>query len=138
MTDTQWNRYQVFVQESEGKPHLDYGSVHAPDPELALLNARDVFARRPDCVSMWVVPVEAIYSNTAEELQARKVIPTARSGYRRGTLFYFCQMAANRDDELCRGNTPPVHRMRRWKKNSPSQKKWNLRWSGGHFLLARW
>jgi ring-1,2-phenylacetyl-CoA epoxidase subunit PaaB len=71
MRDTQWNRYQVFVQESEGKPHLDYGSVHAPDAELALLNARDVFARRPECISMWVVPVDAIFSITAENLQAK-------------------------------------------------------------------
>lgn len=74
MSDTQWNRYQVFVQESEGKPHQDYGSVHAPDPELAQQNARDVFARRPACVSMWVDPVEAIYSITAEKLQGRKAV----------------------------------------------------------------
>lgn len=67
--DTQWSRFQVFLQEAEGKPHQDVGSVHATDPELALLNARDVFARRPACISMWVVPVEAIYSKTAEELE---------------------------------------------------------------------
>ena len=60
MPDTQWPRYQVFVQEKLGEPHLDAGSVHAPDPDLALLNARDVFVRRPACVSLWVVPVEAI------------------------------------------------------------------------------
>ncbi|RPI31647.1 MAG: phenylacetic acid degradation protein [Chloroflexota bacterium] len=68
MTDTQWRRYQVFVQEKSGEPHQDVGSVHAPDPELALFNARDVFARRPECVSMWVVPAEAIFSKTAQEL----------------------------------------------------------------------
>lgn len=68
-TDTQWSRFQVFLQEADGKPHQDVGSVHATDPELALLNARDVFARRPACISMWVVPVEAIFSKTAEELE---------------------------------------------------------------------
>jgi len=60
MPDTQWPRYQVFVQEREGEPHQDAGTVHAPDPELALLNARDVFVRRPACISLWLVPAEAI------------------------------------------------------------------------------
>jgi ring-1,2-phenylacetyl-CoA epoxidase subunit PaaB len=69
MADTQWARYQVFVQEKSGDPHQDAGSVHASDAEMALLNARDVFARRPECVSMWVVPAEAIYFKTAEEIQ---------------------------------------------------------------------
>lgn len=67
--DTQWPRYQVFVQEKAGAPHLDAGSVHAPDAELALLNARDVFARRPHSISMWVVPVTAIFWKTLQELE---------------------------------------------------------------------
>lgn len=70
--DTQWPRYQVFQQEKAGAPHLDVGSVHAPDPEMALFNARDVFVRRPDCFNLWVVPVDAITFRTAEELQDRR------------------------------------------------------------------
>ena len=62
MTDTQWRRFQVFLQEKQNQPHQDVGSVHAPDSEVALLNARDVFVRRPECASLWVVPAEAIYS----------------------------------------------------------------------------
>jgi len=31
------------------------GSVHAPDPQMALQMARDQFARRLECVSLWVV-----------------------------------------------------------------------------------
>lgn len=69
LPDTQWPRYQVFVQEREGEPHLDYGSVHAPDQEMALLNARDVFVRRPECVNIWVAPADAIFARTAEELE---------------------------------------------------------------------
>lgn len=69
MIDTQFPRYQVFLQEKPGAPHKDVGSVHAPDPEMALLNARDVFVRRPACVSIWVVPADAIFSKTAEELR---------------------------------------------------------------------
>lgn len=70
MSDTQWPRYEVFKQDAPGKPHQAVGSVHAPDAEMALLNARDVFARRPQAVSMWVVPASAILSRTAEEMEA--------------------------------------------------------------------
>jgi ring-1,2-phenylacetyl-CoA epoxidase subunit PaaB len=68
MEDTQLPRYQVFLQEKPGEPHQDVGSVHAPDGEMALLNARDVFVRRPECTSLWVVPAGAIFSRTAQEL----------------------------------------------------------------------
>lgn len=70
MADTQWPRYQVFLQERERDPFQDVGSVHAPDPEMALLNARDVFVRRPNCVALWIVPAAAITSRTVEEIQA--------------------------------------------------------------------
>lgn len=67
--ETQWPRFQVFVQEKPGTPHLNYGSVHAPDHEMALYNARDVFVRRPECFNIWVVPAEKIFTKTAEELE---------------------------------------------------------------------
>lgn len=77
--DTQWPRYEVFLQEREGLPHEHVGGVHAPDIEMALLNARDVFARRPTCLSMWVVPTSGILSKTRQELESwqtpRKVRP---------------------------------------------------------------
>ena len=68
MTDTQWPRFQVFHQEQWDRPHINAGAVHAPDAEMALQNARDVFVRRPDCVSLWVVPADQILSLTAEEI----------------------------------------------------------------------
>ena len=69
MTDTQWPRYEVFKQDNPKKPHEAVGSVHAPDDELALQNARDVFVRRPSAVSLWVVPANAILMVTREELE---------------------------------------------------------------------
>lgn len=68
-SDTQWPRYQVFHQEEAGRPHINSGTVHASDAEMALQNARDVFVRRPDCVSLWVAKARAIASLTAEELE---------------------------------------------------------------------
>lgn len=67
--DTQWPRFQVFHQDRPERPHLNSGSVHAADAEMALLNARDVFVRRPDCVSLWVSRADDITSATAEELE---------------------------------------------------------------------
>lgn len=56
----QWPRWEAFVQARPGRPHENAGSVHAPDAEIALQNARDVFARRPAVHSLWVVPATAI------------------------------------------------------------------------------
>ena len=70
MMDTQWPRYIVFQQDEPGAPYHYDGSVHAPDAELALLNARDVFTRRPDCIGLWVVRADRIFARTAEELSA--------------------------------------------------------------------
>lgn len=55
MSDTQWDTYEVFHQTKKGDPHMYVGSVHAPDPQMALQMARDQFARRLKCVSIWVV-----------------------------------------------------------------------------------
>lgn len=79
--DTQWPRYQVFHQEGPDRPHINSGSVHATDAEMAVQNARDVFARRPECVSLWVVPATEIHSITADELE-RMGLPESKS--RRG------------------------------------------------------
>lgn len=68
MTDTQWPRFYVFKQDSANSPHLNCGSVHASDGQMALLNARDVFVRRPDCVSLWVVPADRVAEVTVEGL----------------------------------------------------------------------
>ena len=73
--DTQWPRYEVFKQDNERRVHEAVGSVHAADAEMALLNARHVFVRRPSAVSLWVVPESAIYSRTAEELAANPLLP---------------------------------------------------------------
>ena len=61
MNDTQWPRFYVFKQDATDGPHQNCGSIHAPDGEMALLNARDVFVRRPPCVSLWVLPADAIH-----------------------------------------------------------------------------
>ena len=64
IADSQWPLWEVFVQAKSGDPHEHAGSVHAPDPELALQAARDVYARRGPVVSLWVVESERIVATT--------------------------------------------------------------------------
>ena len=65
--ESQWDLYEVFLQPKTGAPHEHAGSVRAPDKELALLNARDVYARRDHPVSIWVVPADAITASQPED-----------------------------------------------------------------------
>ncbi len=74
MTDTQWPRYEVFSQDKKESPHRNVGSVHAVDPEMAMQNARDVFVRRPQTSSIWVVPAENILAKSRQEINENPVL----------------------------------------------------------------
>jgi len=65
--ESQWPLWEIFAQQGEGAPHEHVGSLHAPDSELALQNARDVYARRGPIVSIWVVPSIAITASPSDE-----------------------------------------------------------------------
>lgn len=65
--DTQWPLWEVFTQPKGGKPHEHAGSLHAPDAEMALENARDVYSRRKEAVSLWVVPSDQITASSPED-----------------------------------------------------------------------
>lgn len=51
----EWGMWEVFVRGRRGLNHVHVGSLHAPDSETALQNARDVYTRRGEGVSLWVV-----------------------------------------------------------------------------------
>ncbi len=70
MSDTQWPLWEVFTQKKFGAPFEHAGSVHAPDKEMALQNARDVYSRRKEAMCIWVVPSTAIVSSTPEDVGA--------------------------------------------------------------------
>ncbi|MET1085892.1 MAG: 1,2-phenylacetyl-CoA epoxidase subunit PaaB [Arthrobacter sp.] len=55
-----WGLWEVFVRSSRGLSHVHAGSLHAPDAAMALRNARDLYTRRNEGVSIWVVPADAI------------------------------------------------------------------------------
>ncbi|HEX2908173.1 MAG TPA: hypothetical protein VHO69_14985 [Phototrophicaceae bacterium] len=68
MTENQWPRFVVFLQAQANTPQQYVGSVHAPDITLAQANARDVFVRQPQCVSLWIVPADAVLTFTRAAL----------------------------------------------------------------------
>ncbi|MQC26575.1 MAG: phenylacetic acid degradation protein [Chloroflexi bacterium] len=74
MADTQWPRFMVFERDQPDHPWKHNGSVHAPDLEMALLNARDVFSRRPEQAGMFVVPMAAILTQTREQLAENPLV----------------------------------------------------------------
>ncbi|MHB1312361.1 MAG: 1,2-phenylacetyl-CoA epoxidase subunit PaaB [Gemmatimonadaceae bacterium] len=63
-----WPLWEVFTQAKDGAPHEHAGSVHASDAEHALQNARDVYARRNEGISLWVVPSAAITASTPDDM----------------------------------------------------------------------
>ena len=52
--------WEVFIRPRGGLSHKHAGSLHAADARLALQAARDVYTRRGEGNSIWVVPSSAI------------------------------------------------------------------------------
>jgi ring-1,2-phenylacetyl-CoA epoxidase subunit PaaB len=78
--------WEVFVRARRGLSHQHVGSLHAPDARMALLNARDVYTRREEGVSIWVVPAEAITASSPDEKDAF-FDPAADKAYRHPTFY---------------------------------------------------
>ncbi|MGN6508852.1 MAG: hypothetical protein ACTHLD_05275 [Chitinophaga sp.] len=62
-----WNVFEVFHQEKRGAHHEHVGCVHAPNAQLALVFAKEQFARRKKCVNLWVVRSADILSFDTED-----------------------------------------------------------------------
>lgn len=52
--------WEVFIRPRNGLAHRHCGSLHAVDATMALNAARDVYTRRGEGQSVWVVPSMAI------------------------------------------------------------------------------
>ena len=62
-----WPLYEVFVRGKRGLNHVHVGSLHAADDEMALHNARDLYTRRNEGVSIWVVKATDITASSPDE-----------------------------------------------------------------------
>ena len=59
-TQNEWPLWEVFVRSRAGLDHKHCGSLHAPDAKAAVQLARDVYTRRQEGTSIWVVRSDQI------------------------------------------------------------------------------
>ena len=78
--------WEVFIRARSGVAHKHAGSVHAADAELALIAARDVYTRRGEGVSLWVVESKNIVASDPSDKDAL-FDPTAAKPYRHPTFY---------------------------------------------------
>ena len=74
--------WAVFLQARRRDAHVYVGDVHAPDAEMALVLAKENYARRDPCVSLWVVPARAIRATAGDA--AEMFEPATDKSYRFG------------------------------------------------------
>lgn len=78
--------FEVFVRARRGLSHNHVGSLHAPDETMALRNARDVYTRRQEGVSIWVVRTQDITASSPDEKDPF-FAPAADKAYRHPTFY---------------------------------------------------
>ncbi len=64
---TEWPLWEIFIRGRHGMSHRHVGSLHAPDAEMAIKNARDVYTRRNEGVSIWAVRASDIVASSPSE-----------------------------------------------------------------------
>ena len=52
MNNKEWPLWEIFIRSKQGLSHKHVGSLRAPDEEMAINNARDVYTRRSEGVSI--------------------------------------------------------------------------------------
>lgn len=70
MSKSNWPLWEIFIRSKSGLAHKHVGSLHAADAKMAIENARDVYTRRMEGVSIWVVPSSEITASSPAEKDA--------------------------------------------------------------------
>ena len=81
-----WPLYEVFIRSRSGLEHKHVGSLHAADAAMAVDHARDVYTRRQEGVSIWVVRSSDIVASDPAEADA--LFEPARDKVYRHPTFY--------------------------------------------------
>jgi ring-1,2-phenylacetyl-CoA epoxidase subunit PaaB len=71
----QWETYEVFHQKKRGDQHMHVGIVHAPNPEMALLFAKEQFGRRGISVNIWVVKTTMVFTTGYDDSDIFDTVP---------------------------------------------------------------
>src|SRR5215218_8094807 len=78
--------WEVFIRSRNGLAHKHVGSLHATDATLALQAARDIYTRRGEGLSIWVVPSNAITASDPSE-KGMMFEPAESKIYRHPTFY---------------------------------------------------
>ena len=81
-----WPLWEIFVRSKQGLDHKHAGSLHAADASMAIENARDVYTRRQEGVSLWVV--ESKYIHASDPGEAESLYEPAADKIYRHPSFY--------------------------------------------------
>ena len=65
-----WPLWEIFIRSKNGLSHKHAGSLHAADAEMAIENARDVYTRRNEGVSIWVVESKNITASSPNQSES--------------------------------------------------------------------
>jgi ring-1,2-phenylacetyl-CoA epoxidase subunit PaaB len=65
-----WPLWEVFIRSKQGLDHKHVGSLKAADAQMAIENARDVYTRRMEGVSIWVVESKHIHASNPDEAES--------------------------------------------------------------------
>jgi ring-1,2-phenylacetyl-CoA epoxidase subunit PaaB len=84
--ENNWPLWEVFVRSKQGLDHKHVGSLHATDAAMAIENARDVYTRRQEGVSIWVV--ESIHIHASNPDDAESFYEPAQDKVYRHPTFY--------------------------------------------------
>ena len=82
----EWPLWEVFVRAKAGLDHKHCGSLHAPDPKAAIQLARDVYTRRQEGTSVWVVRSDQIVASDPAD-KAMYFDPMEDKVYRHPTFY---------------------------------------------------
>ena len=66
----EWPLWEVFIRSKQGLDHKHVGSLHAVDAQMAIENARDVYTRRQEGVSIWVMESKNIHASDPDEAES--------------------------------------------------------------------
>ena len=64
-----WPLWEVFIRSKQGLDHKHAGSLRAADAQMAVENARDVYTRRQEGVSIWVVESKHVHASNPDDAE---------------------------------------------------------------------
>ena len=82
----EWPLWEVFIRSKQGLDHKHAGSLHAADATMAIENARDVYTRRMEGISIWVVESKHIHASNPDDADAL-YDPANDKAYRHPTFY---------------------------------------------------